>query len=67
MFYRKNVGRGERAFRIAGGCLMILCGFFGLSGTVLGWVLAGSGIVTILTGMIGYCPACALVGKKTVE
>lgn len=65
MFYRKNVGGKERVLRLVIGCLMILCGLAGLKATLLGLLVAGAGAMTILTGMFGYCPACAMVGKKT--
>lgn len=65
MFYRKNVGGKERVLRLVTGCLMILCGLAGLKATLLGLLVAGAGAMTILTGMFGYCPACAMVGKKT--
>ena len=67
MFYRKNVGRTERILRVVGGGLMILCGLTGLRATSLGWVLTAAGLVTIVTGAVGYCPACAVAGKKSVE
>jgi hypothetical protein len=67
MFYRKNVGKTERVVRIVGGSLMIACGLIGLQGSALGWVLAASGIVTIVTGVVGYCPACAVAHRKSFE
>jgi hypothetical protein len=35
--------------------------------TPLGLVLAASGATGIVTGLFGYCPACAMVGRKPVE
>ena len=67
MFYRKNVGGKERIARLLGGGLMILCGLVGLHATALGLLLAGAGVVTLLTGTVGYCPACAMAGRKFIE
>jgi hypothetical protein len=67
MFYRKNVGNKERVARAVGGGLMIACGLTGLAGTPIGWTLVASGIVTIVTGLFGFCPACAMAGRKAVE
>lgn len=67
MFYRKNVSKKERIVRFIAGGLMVLCGLFGLHATTLGLFVAGVGVVTLLTGGTGYCPACAMVGKKPVE
>ena len=64
MFYRKNVSGKERMLRLVAGCLMILCGLVGLKASLLGLLIAGAGAMMILTGMFGYCPACAMVGRK---
>ena len=33
----------------------------------LGWGLAISGVLTALTGLVGFCPACAMGGRKSLE
>ncbi len=35
--------------------------------TTLGLLLAGAGVFTALTGLVGFCPACALAGRKPLE
>ncbi len=67
MFYRKNVGSKERVGRLVAGGAMMLCGLVGLQASPLGWLLAASGVVTVLTGVVGYCPACAMVGRRPVK
>lgn len=67
MFYRKNVGAKERGARLLGGALIVACSFTLVGWTPLGWVLAASGVFTALTGVVGFCPACAMVGRKPVE
>lgn len=66
MLYRKNLPGWERAARVIAGLAMIACGFFGpgLAGTPVGLILWGAGAMTVLTGFIGFCPACAMVGRK---
>jgi hypothetical protein len=64
MFYRKNVGPKERWARGVSGALMGGCGLLVLSFTPLGWLVAGAGVMTVLTGLFGFCPACAMVGRK---
>ncbi len=27
----------------------------------------GSGVLTALTGLMGFCPACAMAGRKALE
>lgn len=67
MFNRKNVGPKERIARIVGGCLMVLCGLVGLQATPLGLAVAAVGVVSMLTGVVRYCPACALSGRKPTD
>lgn len=67
MFYRKNVGPWERATRAVGGGLMVACALFLLGTTPLGLLAAGAGVMMAVTGLFGFCPACAMVGRKPVE
>ena len=67
MFYRKNLPGWERAMRSVGGVVMIAYGLFGmpgLPGAMAGYLIAGTGAVAILTGFFGFCPMCAMVGRK---
>jgi len=64
MFYRKNLPGWERVVRTIGGIAMIGYGLVGLSGTTTGYALAGAGVVAIATGFFGFCPMCAMVGRK---
>ena len=66
MFYRKNVPGAERIIRLVAGVLMIACGLLGLKGMPVGYAIAAVGVVSLLTGFVGYCPACAVAGRKTL-
>ncbi|MBA3875246.1 MAG: DUF2892 domain-containing protein [Anaerolineae bacterium] len=65
MFYPKNVPNWERIIRIVLGIILIAIPLvqpsFGPIGAIL---LIASGVFTIVTGFVGWCPACALVGRK---
>ncbi len=66
MFYPKNVPNVERLLRIIGGIVLII-GALTAQATVgtVGLMLAiGFAAFIMLTGFIGWCPACALVGRK---
>jgi len=67
MFSRKNMGPKERIARLAAGGSMLACAIFLVGASPLGWLLAGSGVMTVVTGMVGFCPACAMVGRRPVE
>ena len=65
MFYPKNVPNWERAIRVVLGIVLIAIVLvqqpFGILGAI---ILIASGILTAATGFVGWCPACALVGRK---
>jgi DUF2892 family protein len=67
MWYRKNVGGWERAARLIGGGLMLICGVVALHASPLGLLLSGAGVVTLVTGVFGYCPACAIAGRDPLK
>ena len=70
MFYRKNLPGWERVMRSVGGVVMIAYGLFGMPGlpgtpgAMAGYLIAGTGAVAILTGFFGFCPICAMVGRR---
>lgn len=67
MLYRKNLGSKEGWARVATGALIVACSLTQIGTTPLGLVLAASGVFTALTGLFGYCPACAMAGRKPIE
>lgn len=67
MFYVKNLPLFERVLRIFVGLVLIISGmlyFQGGLGGLWGMLSAVSGVGAIATGFPGFCPACALVGRK---
>jgi hypothetical protein len=67
MFYRKNMGSKESVARVLMGALIVACSLAQIGATPLGLVLAASGAVTALTGLFGFCPACAMAGRKPLD
>src|SRR5919198_3707878 len=67
MWYRKNVGGWERAARLIGGGLMLICGVVALHASPLGLLLSGAGVVTLVTGVFGYFPSCAIAGREPLK
>ena len=64
VFYVKNIPGWERAVRVVAGLLMVACGLVGLKALIIGYAIAGVGVVTLLTGFVGFCPMCAMVGRR---
>ncbi len=59
-----NVGTPDRIVRIVVGALLIAValGFFGAQyQTIWGWL----GVIPLVTGLIGWCPAYTLFGTRT--
>ncbi|MBV8110647.1 MAG: DUF2892 domain-containing protein [Hyphomicrobiales bacterium] len=66
-WYSKNVSGWKRAARLIGGGLMLTCGVAALHASPLGLLLSGAGVVTLVTGVFGYCPACAIAGREPLK
>lgn len=57
---KANVGGFDRILRIAVGIVLIALAAMGVVG-VWGWI----GVVPLVTGLIGWCPAYPLLGVST--
>jgi hypothetical protein len=64
MFYVKNIPVWERVLRSLAGVALIVFGVVQFGMTTNGFIVIGTGIMAAVTGFIGFCPACALVGRK---
>ena len=64
MFFAKNVPVVERWIRTALGIGMLYAGIFTLKGMPMGYLIAASGLIAVATGFMGFCPMCAMVGRK---
>lgn len=63
---KRNEGGLDRILRIIIGALLVLGVFFGASVGMpwlnpWGWI----GLVPLITGLLGWCPAYAILGIKT--
>ena len=67
MVFRKNMGSKESWARVIGGALILACSLTQIGLTLLGLMLAISGVLTAPTGLIGFCPARALAGRESLE
>ena len=63
MIYVKNLPLWERAWRIGLGIAAAAYAVIDLDG-ISGWVIAAGGVGAALTGMFGFCPACAFAGRR---
>lgn len=63
MIFAKNLPRWERLLRIGLGAAAAAYAAFHIGGA-LGWVIAVFGLGAALSGIVGFCPACALAGRR---
>jgi Protein of unknown function (DUF2892) len=61
--YTKNVPNWERALRVVLSGVTIAAALANLPAP-WNWVVAASALGFALTGLVGFCPACALVGRR---
>lgn len=65
---KPNEGTIDRGLRVVLGIVALVAAFMWLgatSGTILGILAAVVGVVLVITGVVGFCPAYAIVGLKT--
>ncbi|HEY4180093.1 MAG TPA: DUF2892 domain-containing protein [Kofleriaceae bacterium] len=62
-FYVKNVPPAERALRVLVAAAVVVGALLWLA-SPWGPVVAAGGVGFALTGLLGFCPACAMVGRK---
>ena len=60
-----NEATWDRTLRILLGLILLYLGWAGVVGGMLGVVFKILGFLSLLTGVVGYCPAYALFGVST--
>ena len=63
MFYVKNVPTWERVLRVVVGLAVVAWSLLALGG-VWSIVIAASAAGIVASGLFGFCPACAMVGRR---
>jgi hypothetical protein len=66
LYFKQNLPTWERTVRIVAG-LSIVC-FAILYSTMqwMTWIAVAGGIMFAATGFVGFCPMCAMVGRKSL-
>ena len=66
VFYVKNVPAGERIVRVIVSFAAVALGLVFLH-EPWSWLVAASGAGLALSGIFGFCPACALAGRRLAK
>jgi len=64
MFYVKNVLVWERVVRLVVGAAALVFVAMNWGTSSLSVAIGVTGAVLALTGLVGFCPMCAMVGRK---
>ena len=64
MFYVKNVPNWERVLRLLAGIGLVVASLMLLGSDWRGWAVGLSGAGLVVSSLLGFCPACAMVGRK---
>ncbi len=66
MLYVKNLPIAERILRLGLGAGLVVYSLLAGAGP-MEWVLLAGGVGVALTGVVGFCPACALAGRRIAK
>jgi hypothetical protein len=66
-FLKRNLPHWERAVRILAGAAIGWAVYSGLTTGVVTWLALGTAATLVLTAFVGFCPACAMVGRRYLE
>jgi Inner membrane protein YgaP-like, transmembrane domain len=67
LYLKRNVPGWERFIRIAAGLAAAGLAYAYAQGTIGMWIGIAGGVMFAATGLVGYCPMCAVAGRKPVE
>jgi hypothetical protein len=66
-FLKRNLPTWERAARIIGGVAVGAAVAGGLTTGAITWVALATAATLVLTAFVGFCPACAMVGRRYLD
>ncbi len=64
MVYQKNVPGWERAVRIVAAVGLVGYAWAGHLPLLASAILTSAAVALVVTGFVGWCPACAMVGRR---
>jgi hypothetical protein len=66
MYFKTNLPGWERAIRIAMGITVAGLAYLYAPTPMMSWVGIAMGVLFAGTGFIGFCPMCAMVGRRYI-
>jgi hypothetical protein len=66
-FIKRNLPTWERATRIIAGIAVGAAVAGGLTTGIVTWLALATAATLVLTAFVGFCPACAMVGRRYLD
>ena len=66
-FLKRNLPAWERATRIIAGAAVGAAVASGLTTGMVTWLALATAATLVLTAFVGFCPACAMVGRRYLD
>lgn len=66
-FLKRNLPTWERATRIVAGVAVGAAAANGLTTGIVTWLALATAATLVLTAFVGFCPACAMVGRRYLD
>jgi hypothetical protein len=66
MYFKTNLPGWERAIRIAMGIMVAGLAYLYAPSPMTTWIGVAMGAMLAGTGFIGFCPMCAMVGRRYI-
>lgn len=66
-FIKRNLPVWERIIRIAMAILIAGAVLGGLTTGLVSWLAWATAVTMALTAFVGFCPACAMVGRRYLD
>lgn len=66
-FLKRNLPTWERVLRIISGAAVGAAVAGGLTTGTVTWLALATAATLVLTAFVGFCPACAMVGRRYLD
>jgi hypothetical protein len=63
-YWKRNLPALERALRVGGGLALLGAALWLMPEGGARWIAAAAGACGALSGVVGWCPMCALAGRR---
>ena len=66
LYFKQNLPTWERTVRIVAGLSIVCLAILYSTTEWMTWIAIAGGIILAGTGFVGFCPMCAMVGRKSL-